>query len=326
MARLYAALIDDERRQGVRARSVLLHDAEDLVHPAELTVIDRALDHADYVQLPVVPVPQAASRWVAGHYGDEFAESHGKGLVVRDHLGAGLPAAGVGCGFAREALERVARTRGRGERAPFAAECLTEDYELGLLIAEGGGRSRFLRVRDAQGELVATRELFPARLDQAVRQKTRWMHGIAFQGWDRLGWSGRPVELWMRLRDRRGPLSAVVIAAAYLVIVLWGVLMLAEQLGWHQAGRIDSGLNAVLWLNFAALLWRAVFRFAFTARVYGTVEGLWAVLRMPVANLIAIIAGRRATTAYARTLLGGSLTWDKTVHQHHPATLRTAPA
>ncbi|MET0250550.1 MAG: glycosyl transferase family protein [Novosphingobium sp.] len=323
--RLYAALVDDERRQGLRARSVLLHDAEDLVHPAELTLIDRALDQADFVQLPVMPVPQRHSRFVAGHYGDEFAEAHGKALVVRDRLGAGLPAAGVGCGFARDALERIATVRGQGGD-PFAAECLTEDYELGLLIGESGGRSRFLRIRDASGELVATREFFPAKLDYAVRQKTRWMHGIAFQGWDRLGWNARPVELWMRLRDRRGPLTALVLAAAYALVVMWGLLLLAEALGWHHARPFGRAIRTILWINFAAVLWRGAFRFAFTTRAYGPVEGMLALLRIPVANVIAIIAGRRATVAYLRTLAGGQPTWEKTIHHHHPATLRAAEA
>lgn len=76
--RLYRALGDDERRRGGEPyRMVLLHDAEDMVDPAALSVLDRALDRADFVQIPVRPEPQAASRWVAGHYCEEFAETHG---------------------------------------------------------------------------------------------------------------------------------------------------------------------------------------------------------------------------------------------------------
>ena len=64
--RLYAALCADEHRGGFQYRNVVLHDAEDMVHPAALAVIDGALDDADFVQLPVRPEPQPASRWVAG--------------------------------------------------------------------------------------------------------------------------------------------------------------------------------------------------------------------------------------------------------------------
>lgn len=81
--RLYGALRDDEARQAFRARGIVLHDAEDMVHPAGLMLLDRGLDEADFVQLPVRPEPQAASRWVGGHYCDEFAESHAKAMVDR---------------------------------------------------------------------------------------------------------------------------------------------------------------------------------------------------------------------------------------------------
>jgi adsorption protein B len=53
----------------------------------------------------------------------------------------------------------------------------------------------------------------------AVRQKTRWIHGIALQSWDRMGWMGRPVDVWMALRDRRGPLVALVLGAAYALLL-----------------------------------------------------------------------------------------------------------
>ena len=184
--RLYAAMCMDERRAGFRFRSVILHDAEDMVHPAALAVIDRALEDAQFVQLPVRPEPQPGSRWVAGHYSDEFAEAHCKSMVVRDAIGAALPAAGVGCGFARELLASLSHQRASAlGHGPFAADCLTEDYELGLLVSRGGGESRFLRLRDHLGDLVATRAFFPGRVDDSVKQKARWIHGIALQSWYR---------------------------------------------------------------------------------------------------------------------------------------------
>jgi len=172
--RLYAALSDDEARSGTAFASVILHDAEDMVHPAALAVMDQALTEVDLVQLPVRPEPQPDSPWIAGHYTDEFTEAHTKAMVVRDALGAAIPAAGVGCGFARETLARLAsQRRAEGGAGPFAADCLTEDYELGMLVYRGGGTSRFLRLRDSRGELVATRAYFPSELEFAVRQKAR---------------------------------------------------------------------------------------------------------------------------------------------------------
>ena len=75
-------------------------------------------------------------------------------------------------------------------------------------------------------------------------------------------------------------------------------------------------------LCLAGLAWRMLLRFVFTAREYGLAEGVMAVLRIPVANVIAIVAGRRAVTAYVRSLAGCAVRWEKTVHRGHPAQLR----
>jgi adsorption protein B len=109
--RLYAALCADERRMSRTYRGVILHDSEDMVHSLELALIDRALDDVDFVQLPVRPELPAGPHWVAGHYADEFTEAHARMLPVRDALGAGLPAAGVSCGFDRNMLRRIAQLR-----------------------------------------------------------------------------------------------------------------------------------------------------------------------------------------------------------------------
>lgn len=320
--RLYRALQTDEARSGQKAHMVVLHDAEDMVDPAGLVLLDRAIRHADLAQLPVLPVTQRKSPWIAGHYCEEFAEAHGKAMVVREALGVGLPLAGVGCAIRRSMLEHLAQIR--PGHAPFEADCLTEDYELGLGVADMGGTARFIRARHPDGRLVATRACFPARLDQAVRQKTRWVHGIAFQAWDRLGWRAQPAELWMRLRDRRGPLTALTLAVAYLLLVLSVVAWGLQTLGAGQPLVMSGSLKLILALNFASFVWRAAWRFGFTAREYGIGEGLHAILRIPVANIIAIMAGRRALLAYIRTLRGRALHWDKTSHTMHPATM-TSP-
>jgi adsorption protein B len=322
--RLYAAMEADERRSGVRFRMILLHDAEDMVDPAALGLIDAAMESADFVQLPVLPEPQAQSRWIGSHYCEEFAEAHGRSMVVRGELGAALPAAGVGCAFARELVGTIAE-EGHGT-GPFSVDSLTEDYELGLKIKAAGGTARFLRARGEDGRLVATRACFPITLPQAVRQKARWVHGIALQGWDRLGWGGGVAETWMRLRDRRGPLTALVLFAGYSLLALSTVLWLAEVFGFGRPWEPSGIMRVVLWANVGSFAWRAAMRFAFTAREYGWVEAARAVVRLPFANVIAIMAGRRALTAYAATLLGARPRWEKTHHHAHPADLRPGPA
>lgn len=316
--RLYRAMVQDEMRRGAPVRMVVLHDAEDMVDPAALPLLDRALAHVDFAQLPVLALPQPGSRWVAGHYSDEFAEAHARTMVVRSALGTGIPGAGVGCGIRRDWLDPLDRQRG-GE-GPFAAGALTEDHELGLQIAALGARTRFLRCRTDGGRLIATRAYFPATLDAAIRQKTRWVHGIALQGWDRLGWRGSAGAVWMQLRDRRGPLAALLLALAYVLVILsaadWALALAGLT---PPPAPLPPGLMWLLWANLAALVWRAAARAAFTAREFGAAEGVWAIGRIIVSNTIAIIAGRRALAAYARTLRGEAAVWDKTEHGEHPA-------
>lgn len=106
--RLWEAMRADEAESGRRFKAVLLHDAEDVVHSAELALFDALIERFDLVQIPVLPLIAPGSRWISAHYAEEFAEAHAKGLVVRQALGAAIPAAGVGCAIARDRLDRLA--------------------------------------------------------------------------------------------------------------------------------------------------------------------------------------------------------------------------
>jgi len=314
---LYKALEDEETATGRTVRMVVLHDAEDMVDPLALKLFDLALDHAAFVQLPVLALPKPGSPFVAGHYADEFCEAHGKTMAVRDGLGAGVPGAGVGCAVRRDAIRAVARMRGK--TGPFAADSLTEDYEFGLDIAAMGLRTRFLRMRTIEGRLIATRAYFPGRIGESVRQKTRWINGIALLGWDRMGWGRGFARRWFDLRDRRGPLAALLLFLAYALLLSIAVSWAVRSLG--RIGPVAPGpvLRMLLIANFAALVWRAVVRAAFTGREFGWREAMLAVIRIPVSNFIAILAGRRALFAYLRTLRGAPVVWEKTEHRDHPA-------
>lgn len=140
--RLYAALVTDEERSGRRFGAIVFHDAEDIVDPGALGLLDESIaGGADFVQIPVEPlVPHHRpffSRLVGSHYCEEFAEAHGKSMVVRGALGAALPGAGVGCAASRRALDWLVARQEDGR--PFATDSLTEDYEFGLAIAAAGG-------------------------------------------------------------------------------------------------------------------------------------------------------------------------------------------
>jgi bacteriophage N4 adsorption protein B len=305
---LWRALRADTR---FAADAVVLHDAEDLVHPAELRALEQAIATAALAQLPVVPLIDPRRSLVSGHYADEFAEAHARDLVVRQALGAALPLAGVGCAIRCEALALL----GGDEDAPFAADSLTEDYELGLRLGALGRTGRFLRVRDADGTLVATRAYFPDTLRGAVRQKARWVGGIALAGWDRTGWSRGIAERWMRWRDRRSPLAAVALASGYASAVVEGISVLGHR--WFGTSPPAPG-NIVIWLltlNAVLLGWRLLVRAGLTAASYGGAEGLRAIVRVPVANLVAVLSTWRALRLHVGALSGTPVRWEKTAHR-----------
>jgi adsorption protein B len=178
---LWRAALAEEAASGRPFAAIVLHDAEDLVHACELAVFAAHLPEYAMVQLPVLPLPDAGSPLISCHYIDEFAEAHAKDLLVRQWLDAAVPAAGVGVAIDRAMLGRIADAR---DGAPFDAASLTEDYELGQHVHALGGRGRLVWVL-ADGQPVATREHFPASFDAAVRQKARWLTGIALAccGW-----------------------------------------------------------------------------------------------------------------------------------------------
>lgn len=307
---LYDALVAHEIETERSAKAVVLHDAEDVVHPYELRIFDGLIDRAAVIQLPVLPLPDPHSRWISGHYCDEFAEAHMKELVVREAVGAAIPLAGVGCAIARRPLAQLAAMQ---EGKPFAGASMTEDYELGLKLGALGYKTMFVRIPAQPGErgVVASRGHFPATLGSAVRQKARWLGGIALSGWDRLGWSGGLGERWMRMRDRRGPLAALLLLSGYAAAVLWSQLWLAEALGASVHARMDPLLTTILTINGCLLAWRIVMRAGFTTSAYGWREGLVSVPRLVVGNVIAMLAAGRAVSLH---LGGGVRRWDKTHH------------
>lgn len=315
---LWRAMLKEEDRTGCRFKAITLHDAEDVVHADEIRLFDLMIDRFPLVQLPVLPLPGQGGWWsraIANHYCDEFAESHGKSLTVREAMGASMPSAGVACAFARDTLEKLFDPASGG---PFDPISLTEDYEVGLRIADMGGRGVFVRMRDNDGQLVATREYFPDSLHAAVRQKARWIIGISLAGWDRMGWGDGPTEWWMRIRDRRAALAAFILFAAYIALLLWCILQVGAWFGLGRAYRPSPTVELLLWINFTFLSWRVVMRVVFVSREYGWRYGLGAIPRTFLANLISLFAARRAVSRYLDSLFGKSLVWEKTQHRFPP--------
>jgi len=221
---IYQRLLLMEEEEGIHFDIIMTHDAEDIIHPDSLRWINYFAEKYDMVQIPVLALPTPALELTHGVYCDEFAEFQMKDLRARQALGGFIPSCGVGTGFKREALERLAAAH---SNRIFEPVCLTEDYENGFRMHRLGCSQFFVPVYRGDLSFVATREYFPRKFRAAVRQRTRWITGIALQSWQRHGWRDTAAQLYWFWRDRKGlvgnlaaPLSNVLFAYG-LVTWLW---------------------------------------------------------------------------------------------------------
>jgi adsorption protein B len=138
---LVRALREHEERTGKRFEIIVIHDAEDVVHPLSLLLFNYLIPRLDMVQLPVFPAPVSLWNFTHWTYADEFAERHTKELLARERAKGFVPSAGVGTGFSRRALDLLA-LRGKGE--VFSTESFTEDYLIGLRLRLEGFKTAFV--------------------------------------------------------------------------------------------------------------------------------------------------------------------------------------
>jgi bacteriophage N4 adsorption protein B len=115
----------------------------------------------------------------------------------------------------------------------------------------------------------------------------------------------------IRHSDRRGPLAALLLLAGYVAAILWAEVALAAALGAPIAVPVSTALGMLTWINGWLLGWRLLMRASFTTVAYGWKEGLRSVPRTFIANLIAVLAARRALLLHSA---GGAKRWDKTHH------------
>jgi adsorption protein B len=265
--------------------------------------------------VPVLPLATPLSEWTHGLYCDEFAEYQQKDIPVRQHLGGFLPSNGVGTGFDRAALERVAATRcGR----PFDPTCLTEDYETGYLLHSLGYSQVFVPLRDGKSGPMATREYFPRRFRPAISQRTRWVTGIALQSWERHGWNAPWPQLYWFWRDRKGLVGNLLSPAANLFF-LYGTASYLSHLGqpgpWHLGSLIPNWISDICRLTFGIALLQAGVRARSGARIYGWRFAAAVPIRMCWGNLVNFAATATAVWEFSKARTSGRrLAWRKTDH------------
>lgn len=323
-----------ENRTGTRFEIFVMHDAEDIVHPLSLKLFNYLMPRFAMIQIPVFSLPRRWYEFTAGVYMDEFAELHSKDLIVRERLGHNVPSAGVGTAFTHEAVEALGMAN---DNQLFSLDSLTEDYDFGFRLRSVGLKSIFVRfpcereaVRKSRWtgrerkvvvkDWIATREFFPSEFWLAVRQKTRWIIGIALQGWANLGWKGSWRTKYVLFRDRKTLFTTQLNVIGYILVLLVLGFWIGEKLDpdghrYVSLSELQPWVKQLLWLNGGFLVLRLVQRFIAVTRIYGPLQGLLSAPRLVWGNLINFCACWRALKQYATYLRTGKLIkWDKTDH------------
>ena len=314
---VWSEILAYEEQVGCDYDAILLHDAEDVIHPLEIAVASAALECGHMVQTPVLPIETGPWDWTHGVYCDEFAESHVKDLRVRADMGGFIPSAGVGTMIGRDVLDRLRIERGQELLNPRS---LTEDYFLGLDVHAMGFRQCFPVVRDSsKGKIVATRSYFPRSFRAAVKQRTRWIIGSNLQAWERFGWCVDARQLYWLWRDRKSLINHGASLLTNLCFVYGAIgWLLSRPEGRWGLGEAISETRFLSWLIAANLIlfgWRSVVRIACCRQAYGWIQSLTAPLRAPWANLIGFCATVLALRAFLSAKIRKQrLTWSKTAH------------
>ncbi|HDW9326640.1 TPA: phage adsorption protein NrfB [Escherichia coli] len=326
------AITQFERSANFAFAGFILHDAEDVISPMELRLFNYLVERKDLIQIPVYPFEREWTHFTSMTYIDEFSELHGKDVPVREALAGQVPSAGVGTCFSRRAVTALLAD---GDGIAFDVQSLTEDYDIGFRLKEKGMTEIFVRfpvVDEAKereqrkflqhartSNMICVREYFPDTFSTAVRQKSRWIIGIVFQGFKTHKWTSSLTLNYFLWRDRKGAISNFVSFLAMLVMLQLLLLLAYESLwpnAWHFLS-IFSGsawLMTLLWLNFGLMVNRIVQRVIFVTGYYGLTQGLLSVLRLFWGNLINFMANWRALKQVLQHGDPRRVAWDKTTH------------
>ena len=324
-------IIEYQDKHGIRFAGVVLHDAEDVVDTLSLKLFNCLMPEWDVVQIPIISLERPWWDLIGGHYMDEFAEAHCKEMHVREWFAGVVPGAGVGTGYSMRALETAT-----ADGDCFATDSLTEDYEFSY---RSHHRLKQIFVRFpierrlpcwsflhraprlvSRCDFITTREFFPDLFWSSVRQKTRWVTGIALQGWRKFGWRGNWRVRYLYFRDRKALLTQQFMMLGYIVAL--GLISLEVSSALFPDRYIfappfenDSALWDLFYINVGLLVNRLAHRHFWTCRIYGWSQLPLIIPRYFVANVVNYFAVTRATLRYLRHLRTGErIGWDKTVH------------
>jgi adsorption protein B len=294
---------------------VLMQDSEDIIHPQSLKLINLKMEQNDFLQTPVFSLPTKWTDLTRGTYIDEFAESHTRDMLVRSHLRAAVPSAGVGTAMSHLFISDVLKIQ---DDQLLKEDTLTEDYHLGIMAKRLGYASEFICHyidKKKSKDYIATREYFPALVNTSIRQKTRWTLGISLQGYQNLRWSDTFKENYFLWRDRRGLINTPILILSYLLTLSF-LFFAAKQGEFPQFISNTPAIDLLFKLSFIFMTLRLVQRFRMVYPLYGFKTSLLIPLRWILANYINSRAALSAIRQFYKSLVTGEKpAWVKTTHE-----------
>jgi len=327
------AILQFEQRASLEFAGFILHDAEDVISAMELRLFNWLVERKDLIQLPVYPFERKWTDFTSSHYMDEFAELHGKDILVREAIAGQVPSAGVGTCFSRRAVMALLAD---GDGIAFDVQSLTEDYDIGIRLRAKGLKEIFVRfpvvgdprtanrstafgMSPREASVICVREYFPNTMSTAVRQKSRWIIGIVYQGFKNHKWTASPAVNYFLWRDRKGGVSNFVSFLSTLIFLQLTALYVYQLLV-TDAYRFlsifegDRWLTTLLAANFFLMMNRMLQRAFFVTTYYGLFEGLLSAPRLVWGNLINFMANWRAIRQVIKQGDPRRVAWDKTTH------------
>jgi len=327
---IYRGLQQFEQQTGLTFDIVVLSDSEDIHHPLSFKLFNYLMPRFEMIQIPIIPLETPWHSFVGGVYMDEFAEMHLKELLVREKISRILPSAGTSTAFWLSSLRKL--DEGNTGQI-FNPKSLTEDYEVGIKFGKLGLRQIMLiqwveRVVTKEGkpkprkvkELVATRAFFLTEFKKAMRQRARWVYGIAWQGLKNVGWDRHLKVNYSLMRDRVSFFANFLYAFGYLLILyvltVFVVHLFRPDFGIPPLVRPDE-----IWWKLALVVlffffWRILMRFIFVNKIYGAGQALLTPIRIVVGNVLNFASSALAMLWLIRAVsTKKEQTWIKTEHE-----------
>lgn len=334
---IYKYIKSFEQEHGVSFSIMVLHDAEDIIHPLSFKLYNYLIPRKDMIQIPIFPLELDLFNFTHWLYGDEFAENHTKNIIVRESIGAHVPSAGVGTAFKREALEAIKDPK---THTLFSINSLTEDYRMSLalrvhdlkqifvtqFITRTRWKKRFLGrgyVQKPVKEIIAVRALFPIEYMKAVRQKARWIIGIVFQEWRDGPWPKEWRVRYTLAHDRKSFITHFINGFGYLVFIFWLLYFIftytsPEYPTLQEQFTLHPWTWWLICISTVLMLERLLQRTIATFRIYGFKPACLVIPRLFYGNILNMHALMRAYRVYFSLFQhkkrGSPVVWDKTEH------------